>query len=255
MARRFLSLVGVLVALAGTGVFVFVAVKVWHVKADVNRQARYLVAKAHSAGDATDRAIGFVREILAKAKSDLAIASVRPATGAAGAVSPILHLTAAHASRELLGSVERAQGAVLAAADAVVVADAALDVASGDDYFPELDKLFGLSPEHLKQSRSALVSISGELQSARGILGTAPANLTVDQLSAVNAALDQANDLTNRLSDVVKMARARVNGAKAEVDLWAVWLSYAVTALAAVAAIGQLFMLRFCMRKLLHLPA
>jgi hypothetical protein len=254
MARRFLLLLGILFTLAGTGVFVFVAVKVWHVKADVNRQARYLVAKAHSAADAADRAIGFVREILAKAKSDLALARVRPGSEASGPVSPILQITAMQASRELLGSVERAQGAVQAASNAVVVADAALDVAAAGDY-PELDKLFGLSPEHLKQSRSALVSISGELTSARGIIGVTPDSMTVDQLNAVNAALEQANDLTNRLSDVVKMTRGRVNGAKVEVDLWASRLAFAVTALAVVAALGQLFVLRFCMRKLMHLPA
>jgi hypothetical protein len=143
---------------------------------------------------------------------------------------------------------------VLAASNAVVVAESAIDIATAREY-PELDKIFGLSPDHLKQSRSALVSISSELQNARGILGITPDNLTAEQLNAVNAALDQATDLTNRLSDVVKTARGRVNQAKVEVDLWAAWVSYGVTALAVFGTVGQLFMLRFCMRKLLHLPA
>ena len=250
MFRRSFSLVGVLLALAGTGLFIFVGIKVWHVKAEANRQGRYLAAKAQAAGDATDRAIGFVRDILAKAKADLQ--RVRPVAGGASAVSPILQLTARQASRELLGSVERAQGAVLAAADAVVVADAALDVAGE---YPELDRLFGLSPDHLKQSRSALVSITTELQNARSILGVAPESLSVEQLRAANAALDQADELTNRLSDIVKVARSRVNEAKADVDVWAARVSYGVTALAVLGAVGQLFMLRFCVRKLLLLPA
>jgi hydrogenase maturation protease len=254
MVRRFLSLVGILLALAGASAFVFVGIKVWHVKAEVNRQARYLAAKAHSAGAASDRAIDFVRQILAEARNKLKL--VRPETrAAAGAVSPFLQITAQQASRELLGSVERAQGAVLAASDAVVVAQSALNVAAQGDYSEELDRLFGLSPEHLKQSRSALVSISSELSNAQGIIGVAPENLTASQLNAANAALAQADDLTNRLSDVVTMVHARVDQAKVEVDQWAAWASYGVTALAVFGTIGQLFMLRFCTRKLLHLPA
>jgi hydrogenase maturation protease len=255
MLRRFFSLVGVLLAIAGTAAFIFVGVKVWHVKAEVNRQARYLAAKAHSGGDAADRAITFVRQVLAEAKADLAhVAKVRSAAGVPSAVNPFLKITAQQASRELLGSVERAQGAVLAASDAVVVADAALNVAGGD-YSEELDRLFGLSPEHLKQSRSALVSISGELRSARGILGAAPDNLTTDQLHAANVALEQATDLTNRLSDVVKTARTRVDRAKVDVDLWASRGAFGVTAFAVLGTVGQLFMFRFFMRKLLRLPA
>ena len=253
MARRFLSLVGVLVALGGIGLFVFVGIQVWRVKAEVNRQARYLAAKAHAAGDATDRAISFVRQVLAEARGKLPF--VRPAAGPAGAVSPILRLTARQASQELLGSVERAQGAVLAAADAVVVANAALNVAAAGDHLDELDKLFGLSPEHLSQSRAALVSISSELQNAQGILGATPESLTAEQVRAVNAALDQATDLTDRLSAVVVNARTRVDQAKAEVDRWARWGSYGATGLAVLGGLGQLFMLRFCVRKLVHLPA
>ena len=253
MVRRLFSLAGILLAVAGVGVFVFVGIKVWHVKAEVNRQARYLAAKAHTAGDATDRAIEFVREVLTKGKKDLD--RVRGGTTPTVVVNPLLRVTALQASRDLLGSVERAQGAVLAASDAVVVAESALQVASGGEYPEELDRLFGLSPEHLKQSRSALFSISSELKDARGILGVAPENLTAEQLHAVNAALDQATDLTNRLSEVVQLARGRVDAAKRDVDLWAKWLSFGVTGLATLAAIGQLFLLRFCVRKLMHLPA
>jgi hypothetical protein len=256
MVRRFLALVGVLFALAGTGAFVYVGVKVWHVKAEVNRQARYLAAKAHSAGDATDRAIDFVRQILNEAKEDLNnITRVRTAAALPNPVNPFLKITAQQASRELLGSVERAQGAVLAASDAVVVAESAVKVAAGENYSEELDRLFGLSPEHLRQSRTALLSISGELRNASGILGGTPENLTAAQLSAANAALEQANGLTDRLSEVVKLARARVDLAKRDVDLWASRLSFGMTGLALVGGLGQLFMLRFCVRKLFHLPA
>jgi hypothetical protein len=253
MIRRLLSLAGLLLAVAGVGMFVFVGIKIWHAKAEVNRQARYLAAKAHSAADATDRAIEFVREVLADAKSQVPLA--RSGATASAKVNPLLRVTAVQASRELLGSVERAQGAVLAASDAVVVAESALNVASGGEYPEELDRLFGLSPDHIRQSRSALVSISGELKQARGILGVAPENLTPAELNAVNSAIDQANALTDRLSEVVRLARKRVDAAKRDVDLWAKWGAYGVTALATLAAIGQLFLLRFCVRKLMHLPA
>ena len=253
MIRRLVALAGTGLGLLGIAAFIFVGIKIWHIKADVNRQARYLAAKAHSAADAADRAILFVRDVLSKAKDDLG--RVRPGTTATAAVNPLLRITALQASRELLGSVERAQGAVLAASDAVVVADAALNVASEVEYFDELDRLFGFSPEHLKQSRSALVSISSELERASGILGDAPESLTADQLSAANAALIQANDLTNRLSEVVRRARQQVDKAKAEVDMWAARVSYAVTALATLGAVGQLFLLRYCVRKLVNLPA
>jgi hypothetical protein len=74
-------------------------------------------------------------------------------------------------------------------------------------------------------------------------------------LHAANAALDQANGLTDRLSEVVKLARARVDRAKVDVDLWASRGAFGVTGLAVAGAVGQLFVLRFCMRKLLALPA
>jgi hypothetical protein len=253
MVRNVLSLMGIAIAVAGFGAFVFVGIKVWHVKAEVNRQARYLAAKAHSAADATDRAIAFVREVLEDAKKQ--VPRARTGATASARVNPLLRVTAMQASRELLGSVERAQGAVLAASDAVVVAESALDIASGGEYFEELDRLFGLSPEHIKQSRSTLVSISSELKHARGILGVAPENLTAEELNAVNAAIDQANGLTDQLSHVVRLARGRVDSAKRDVDLWAKYLAYGVTGLATLSAIGQLFLLRFCTRKLRHLPA
>jgi hypothetical protein len=252
MVRKLVSLTGIALALAGVGVFVFVGIKIWHVKAEVNRQARYLAAKANSAAAATDRAIEFVREVLADAKGQVRFA--RSGATASATVNPLLRVTAMQASRELLGSVERAQGAVLAASDAVVVAESALNVASGE-YHEELDRLFGLSPEHIRQSRLALVSISDELRYARGVLGVAPENLTPAELNAVNAAIDYATNLTDRLSVVVTLARARVDLAKRDVDLWAKRVSFGVTVLASLGAIGQLFLLRFCARKLRHLPA
>jgi hypothetical protein len=254
MTRRFCILAGMGLAIAAMAAFAFAAVKVWSIKREVNRQTGYFASKANAAGDAADQAIDFVRQVIGTAKDNLAVARLHPADASVTSANPFLRMTAIQASLELVGSVERAQGAVLAAGDAVKVADEALAAAGN---YPELDTVFGVSPAHIAQSRSALIAVENELHNARSILGVTPGTkvLTHDEMNAINAALDKATELANSVARIVGSARERVNDTASQIEGWSVTIAWATTILAGMGIAGQLFLLRFCWRTLHHLPA
>jgi hypothetical protein len=85
-------------------------------------------------------------------------------------------------------------------------------------------------------------------------VGTGDA-LTTEQLNSVNDALGQARGFTNELEKVVANARGRVNDAKVSVDRWSWRVAIATSAISILAAVGQVFMARFCLRTLRGLPA
>lgn len=255
MVRNLLAITGLAIGLTGVGVFLAVGIWVWQLKAEVNRQTEYLASRANAAGDAADHAIGFVREVIEKARNDLNDARSKARPSAPEQVNPLVQMTARQASLQLAGSIERALGAVVTASDAVVVIDAALDVVS--DY-PELEKLFGVHPDQVRQTRGTLVSVAGELRKAKSILGipieSGPIP-TPEQLDAVDAAIRMAEGFRGEMSRVVQLARRRVNDAKRTADVWAWRTAVGTTAVSALGLVGQLFLARFCWRKLRRLPA
>jgi hypothetical protein len=254
--RSLLSFAGLLLACVGIGLFLAIAIYVWTLKADVNQQTSMLVAKANEAGDGADKAINFVRDIIGQAENDLENARKNsPAAQPARPVSLMDQIIARKASQELAGSVERAHGAVVTASDAVKVANAALEVFSGNT---ELKDLFGVQPEQLNITRSTLNKASTDLRQVKTVLGMPVGTgdpLTNDQLNAVDSALGQARGFTNEMEKVVANARGRVNEAKVSVDRWSWRIAIATTAISILAAVGQVFMARYCWRTLRGLPA
>jgi hypothetical protein len=187
-----------------------------------------------------------VRNIIEKAEGDLA--ATRGETSGQGhpPVDPFLRLTAQKASQDLAGSVDRAHNAVVLASEAVVVADAALDVVGG---LPELKQLLGVQPEQLDATRTALGNVSTELQQARNVLGfsdiSPDAVPTSEQLHAVDDALRKARGFTDEVGKVVETTRNRVNETKQKVDVWAMRGALATSLISALGVLGQLFMARF----------
>lgn len=256
MFRRLFALTGLLVALAGTGVFVAVAVQVWKVRAEVTRQTAELAGRANQAGDAADRAVNFVGDVIDRAKAELVTTRISTGAPEPVRVNPIVQMTARQASIDLAGSLERALGAVLTASDTVVVAETALDMVSAD---PRLSQAFGVRPDQLDQTRTALTSVAGELRKAKTILGV-PVSPTgelpsAEQLDAVDRALQMAEQFKVEMARLVGLARVRVAETRQMIDVWALRLAVVVTALCALGAVGQLFMARYCLRRLHDLPA
>jgi hypothetical protein len=252
--RSLLSLLGLVVACAGIGMFIAIGTYVWTLKAEVNQQTTMLAERANMAGDAADGAIHFVRGVIGQAESDLKDA--RDAnTGPAQPVNPLERMFALKASKQLAGSVERAHGAVVTASDAVVVADAALQVFNAN---PELKQLFGVQPEQVDATKTTLGNVAGELRQAKSVLGVpvgADDPLTIEQLNAVDGALDQATTFTDEMAKVVATARGRVNDTKVMLDRWTVRVAVATSLIAALAVLGQVFLARFCWRRFRNLPA
>ena len=214
MIRSVLSLVGLVVVRRGRDVHRDRHVRL-ELRVDVSRQTAALTARANDAGDGADRAIGFVRGVIAQAGKDLDKA--REQTTPAEPTRPVSlmdQIIARKASQELAGSVERAHGAVVTASDAVTVADAALQVFSGNE---ELKQLFGVQSEQLNATKSTLGKVTIELRDVKTVLGMPVGTagpLTKEQLNAVDGALGQARGFTDELEKVVMNASRPVNEAK-----------------------------------------
>ncbi|WP_439631852.1 hypothetical protein [Gemmata sp.] len=256
MFRRLFALTGLLIALAGTGVFVAIAVQVWRVKAEVNRQTAELAGRANQAGDAAGRAVNFVGDVIDRARAELTTTRISTSAPEPVRVNPFVRMTARQASIDLAGSLERALGAVVTASDTVIVAETALDMVSAD---PRLSQAFGVNTDQIHQTRTALTSVAGELRQAKSILGvpvrTDSELPSAEQLDAVDRALQMAEQFKAEMARLVGVARVRVNETRQLIDVWALRLAVAVTALSVLGAVGQLFMARFCLRKLHELPA
>jgi hypothetical protein len=250
------SLVGLGLALAGTGVFLALAIHAWSIKAEVNRQTNDLAAKANTAADAADHAVELVGEVINKAKVDLADTRAKVSIEKPVPVNHFVQIATRQASIKLAGSLERALGGVVTASDSVVVAQAALDIVTAN---PQLEKVFGVDEEKVTQTRSTLESVAGELRQARSILGV-PVSAdgeppTPEQLDAVDRALGMADGFRAEMARIIATSRVRVNETRALIDLWAWRLAWGTTVLCGVAIVGQLFMARYCMRRLQNLPA
>ncbi|MBA4062772.1 MAG: hypothetical protein C0501_03530 [Isosphaera sp.] len=255
MSRTPLAVLGLAAGAAGFALFAAAGAGVWSLKAAADRKAADLAARAATAADAADHALGFVVEVVDRAEAELAAAkSVTPA-GPPEQVNPFLQLTARSAAQQLAGSVDRVHGAVVAASDAVKIADAALDVAG---QYPELKSLFGVTPAQLDATRATLGSVAGELRQAKTVLGFPVADTSAvsrEQLNAAEEALRQARALAGSLGQVVGSARQRVADLKASADVWGRRVALGVTAASALAAVGQVFMVRFFWRVLRRRPA
>lgn len=247
MIRSLLYRFGLIFSCSGMGLFVALGIWIWFVKAEVDRQSEALTSRANKTLESADRAIGFVRNIIEKAELDLAVTRGETSVQTAlPPVDPFLRLTAQKASQDLAGSVDRAHNAVVLASEAVVVADAALDVVGG---LPELKQLLGVQPEQLDATRTALGNVSNELQQAKNVLGVSSispdAVPTTEQLHAVDDALRNARAFTDEVGKVVDSTRARVNETKQKVDLWAMRGALGTSLISVLGLLGQFFMARY----------
>jgi hydrogenase maturation protease len=246
MIRSFFAWFGFVLSCLGVGLFIVIGIWIWSLKAEVNRQSETLSSRANKTLDSADRALGLVKDIIEKAEGDLvmtrleAIGHIPPQH-----IDPVLQFAAQKASQDLAGSVDRAHNAVVLASEAVVVADAALDVVGG---VPELKQLLGVKPEQLDATRTALGNVSNELQHARGFLDVqsiSPDGVpTNEQLHAVDDALRNARGFTEEVGKVVETTRARVNETKQKVDIWSLRGAVATSLISALGVLGQLFMAR-----------
>lgn len=257
-ARALLAAAGLVVSLAGFAVFAAAAVGVWWAKGEANRRADALAGRADAATAAADHAVGFVRKVIDQADQELIDTRAQAAAMPAEPVHPVVLMSARQASQQLAGSVDRASAAVATASDAVVVADAALQLFADDE---ELKTWLGVKPEQLiqlSQTRSDLGAATRDLKKARTVLGipVAPGGApTPEQLNAVAQALAQARGYTDQMGVVVATTRARVAETKQTVDKWVLRAAVGTTLLGALAAAGQVFAARFCWRVLRRKPA
>jgi hydrogenase maturation protease len=250
MIRKLVALVGLVVACGGLGLFVALGTYVWSLKVEVNKQTELLATKANDAGKEAAKAIQFVDNVIAQARTDLD--NARPKTvKPSRQVNPWEMVLAQSASQRLAGSVDKAHGAVVTASDAVVVAKAALEVFDQPES-SDLNRLLGFQSSQVDATRTTLGNAARELEKAKMVLGGEP---TPEQLNAVAHALNQAEGFANELSKVVKTVLGRVNATKTLADQWAWRIALGTTLMSALAGVGQLFMARFFWRTLRGQPA
>lgn len=257
-ARRLFAVLGLLIAVTGFVTFAGAAVGVWKVKAEANRRTDALAVKANEAVNAADHAVGFVNEVIDTGESALDTARKSQKDAPPAPVNPFLQLTARKATQDLVGSVEKADMAVVIASDATVVAEAALQLFGNDQdrQLVALKEWLGVKPDQLAQTKNGLNRAGAELKQARTILGVSVGDgATPEQLAAVESAFARAKELTGQLSGVVATARTQVNETKRAVDLWVLRVALVTTLVGVVGAAGQFFMARFCWRILRGKPA
>src|SRR5207248_11440394 len=136
------------------------------------------------------------------------------------------------------------------------LADATRHAISGDEC-PELKRLLKINPEQVTATRSALGNASADLRQAKTVLGipVTDSGLTPEQLNAVDDALRRAKQFTNDAERVVENARRRVGELRTLADVWTWRVAVGVTAACLLAAVGQVFLARFCWRTFRGQPA
>lgn len=252
MLRSILSTLGLVLAAAGFVAFVALGVGAWVAKREADRQVAAMSEKAHRAGDVAERVIALVREIIARARGGLSVARADPANAVTGVqLDPVTQMVVWKAKRDLPGDVERARDAVGAASEALIVANAALDVFLEQ---PADGTAVGLRPDDMHTARTQLDRAASDLKTARRVLGVPlpapPADATPEQLANVDAALARAADVTDRFDDALTRVRTKVEATRRQAEVWSLRVAVGVTGLSALAALGQVFMARACWRGL-----
>jgi hypothetical protein len=247
LMRFALSAAGLLLAVAGFVTFVVIGAGVWAAKKDADRQVECLAAKAQSAGGLAAHAIDLIREIIARARERLAAARAQSVEPDPKANDPLVRFALRKAQRDLPGEVERARDAVGVASEAVLVAGAVLDV------FGELPgdgSRYGIRADEVEAARDQLDAASRDLKSARSIFGVPIEGASQEQLRNVDMALDRAQGITDHFEGLLDNTRQKVETTKQEARTWSLRAAAGITALMAVAALGQVFMARACWRGL-----
>ncbi len=253
--RRISAAAGLTVALVGFTVFATSAYATWRVKAEVNQRTDDLASNADKAVDSADHAINFVRDVLNASENDLRDARQQPREMPSATVNPFVRIGARQTAQRLAGSVQRADAAVTAASDAVIVAQKAIDLFGQDE---QLKRWFGVQPEQVSETRLDLVSASREIQRVRDVLGSPLASSaapTEEQLVMLAGAIQQGRSFTDRMALVVATIRTRVHETKRTVDVWSLRIAIGITAVGVLGALGQIFMARFFWRLFRGKPA
>src|SRR5205085_549683 len=126
------------------------------------------------------------------------------------------------ATRDLPGRVELARDAVVTASDAVVVAEAILDVLTEN---PEVGERFGVHREKLHASRTQLDTTANDLRGARTVLGIPipgheMAPIPPELLRAVAESLTRAKEFTDQLDRSLDAAREKFRVTKERTLMW-----------------------------------
>src|SRR5262245_59853708 len=125
MARFVLAAAGLLLALAGNGVFVALGYMAWVVRKEADQQLAAAHAKAELAANTAAHTLALVRDVIDRAGHDLTAARTEATLHPQNEnVNPIVRMVVSQQARNLPGKVEQARDAVSTASDAVVVATA-----------------------------------------------------------------------------------------------------------------------------------
>ena len=252
---RVVAGVGLAVAVAGYGAFTAFGIAAWATRAEVDRQAAVLSGQAVSATEVVARAISLVRQVIRRAEEGLVEARAEAEKPQPPKpVNPLVTIGLRQATRDLPGRVELARDAVVTASDAVVVAEAALDVLA---QHPEVGERFGVQVHALHASRAQLDTAANDLRGARTFFGVPIpgqelAPISPDLLRAVDESLTQAKGYADALEQALDVAREKIRTTKARTLTWSRRLAVGATVLAALGATGTVFMGVACWRKLRH---
>jgi hypothetical protein len=244
--RKSISIAGLVLSVAGFVIFIALGVSAWFAKREADRRVNAAAVQAQQAGEVASHVVRLVREVIARAQ--VSLTTSRAGFEPAGDINdPMVRLAMWKATRELPDQVEKARDAVHIASEALIVAESVLDVFV--EHKPD-ETVLGVRAGDMGAARSQLESAASDLKNARTVLGIPIAPATPEQYSQVDQALASATDLTNRVDDALKLARHKVDEAKASAHRWSLRAAIIISALTALAALGQVFLFRASWRGL-----
>lgn len=252
MARVFAG-AGLVVAVAGFGAFVALGVAAWATKREVDAQVASLTEKAAAATDVVGRGLLLAREVIDRAERGLEQARAEAAQPVPPpSVNPFVTIGLRQATRELPGRVELARDAMVAASDAVVVAEAALNVLTEN---PDVGARFGVPTWAIQEGLAKLDTAAGDIRGARTVLGMPipgheSAPIPPEVLRAVGESLAQSRGYLGMLDRALLTAREKIRTTRERTLLWAWRLAVGATVLAVLGATGMGFMGVACGKKL-----
>lgn len=248
--RSVLSVVGLVVSVAGFVTFIGLIFGAWWARQEADREVDTAADRAMAAAEVADRAIRLVDDVIDRAEQDLAEARAAPPPEPN--VNPLLRMTVNRAAGDLAGGVDRARDAVGIASDAMVVADAALSVFADR---PEEQAQLGIRPGQLDAARQSLDATSRQLRQAQSLFGVRLTPMTQAEISQVEQALASARQFTSDLRGSLENAKKRVEDARQKAHIWALRVAVIATVVGSVGAIGQVFLFRACVRGVRRSPS
>jgi hypothetical protein len=246
MIARLFRVVLFILATFGLIAFLAIAVGSWYAKAAAERELAIVEARVSLLLDRGTAVAGVVEDVAKNAQADLRRARSDPAAQDPNAVNGIQGFVLRTALSGMPDKVRQALVAANVASEAMIVAHAALDTTADLPGGPAFD------PAEIDRLQTRLNAASKSLQSADAMLRSADPTIAKsikpDDVQFIDNALTEGLAVAKDVQERLGVFRGRLVETGERVRLYLKWATWAVCALAVLAAIGQISLMGSTLR-------